>query len=43
MLLQMDPKRRISARVAMRHEYFCDLAPKIHELPEGKNNCFYSN
>ncbi|WAR10007.1 CDK14-like protein [Mya arenaria] len=31
--LQMDPKKRISAREAMTHDYFCDLPPKIHELP----------
>ncbi|KAL4217160.1 Cyclin-dependent kinase 14 [Mactra antiquata] len=32
--LQMDPKLRITAKAAMKHEYFSDLPPKIHELPD---------
>lgn len=35
--LQMDPRKRISAKDAMRHEYFCDLPPKIHELPDASS------
>lgn len=35
----MDPKKRISARAAMKHEYFCDLPTKIHELPDGMTIC----
>ncbi|KAK3582637.1 hypothetical protein CHS0354_001682 [Potamilus streckersoni] len=33
-LLQMPPNKRISARAAMKHDYFMDLPPKIHELPD---------
>ncbi|KAK3082735.1 hypothetical protein FSP39_003818, partial [Pinctada imbricata] len=33
-LLQMAPPKRISAHQAMRHEYFGDLPPKIHDLPD---------
>ncbi|KAL5006114.1 hypothetical protein ScPMuIL_017272, partial [Solemya velum] len=32
--LQMPPLKRISAQKALKHEYFDDLPPKIHELPE---------
>ncbi|XP_076441182.1 cyclin-dependent kinase 14-like isoform X2 [Babylonia areolata] len=32
--LEMEPTRRISAVVARQHEYFLDLPPKIHELPD---------
>ena len=31
----MHPYRRISARAAVDHDYFKDLPPKIHELPDG--------
>ncbi|XP_052829424.1 cyclin-dependent kinase 14 isoform X2 [Octopus bimaculoides] len=33
-LLQMEPSKRISASNAMKHEYFWDLPPKIHQLPD---------
>ena len=36
--LQMEPTKRISAKAAMKHEYFTDLPPKIHELPDGMKN-----
>lgn len=32
--LQMCPHKRISAQAAMKHEYFMDLPPKIHDLPD---------
>lgn len=32
--LEMEPTKRISAAQARRHEYFTDLPPKIHELPD---------
>lgn len=32
--LEMEPSKRISAAQARRHEYFLDLPPKIHELPD---------
>ena len=35
-LFQMRPHDRISARAALSHDYFKDLPPKIHELPDGK-------
>jgi len=33
-LLQVQPRRRILAKSAMRHQYFNDLPIKIHDLPE---------
>ncbi|XP_046556004.1 cyclin-dependent kinase 14-like [Haliotis rubra] len=33
-LLQMEPCRRLSAKLAMKHDYFRDLPPKIHDLPD---------
>lgn len=36
-LLQMHPYRRISARAALNHDYFKDLPPKIHELPDASS------
>jgi len=33
-LLQLEPVKRISAKLAMRHQYFDDLPSKIHQLPE---------
>lgn len=39
----MEPSKRISAAQARRHEYFMDLPPKIHDLPDGENvKCCYS-
>lgn len=35
--LQMCQHKRISAQAAMRHEYFMDLPPKIHELPDASS------
>lgn len=34
-ITQMEPCRRLSAKLAMKHEYFRDLPPKIHDLPDG--------
>ena len=31
----MCQHKRISAQAAMKHEYFMDLPPKIHDLPDG--------
>lgn len=33
-LLQMEPSKRICAEDAMKHEYFWDLPPKVHDLPD---------
>ncbi|XP_041374809.1 cyclin-dependent kinase 14-like [Gigantopelta aegis] len=33
-LLQMEPTKRLSADSAMKHEYFSDLPPMIHALPD---------
>lgn len=35
--LQMQPQFRISAEAAKRHEYFQDLPPRIHDLPDGSS------
>ncbi|GFN89567.1 cyclin-dependent kinase 14-like [Plakobranchus ocellatus] len=35
--LQMQPEYRISAEAAKRHEYFQDLPPRIHDLPDGSS------
>ncbi|GFR94405.1 cyclin-dependent kinase 14-like [Elysia marginata] len=35
--LQMQPQYRISAEAAKRHEYFQDLPPRIHDLPDGSS------
>lgn len=35
-LFQMEPSKRICAEDAMKHEYFWDLPPKVHDLPDGK-------
>lgn len=32
----MEPSKRICAEDAMKHEYFWDLPPKVHDLPDGK-------
>ncbi|XP_013408537.1 cyclin-dependent kinase 14-like [Lingula anatina] len=32
--LQLDSAKRISAKNAMYHDYFSDLPPRIHELPD---------
>ncbi|ESO99702.1 hypothetical protein LOTGIDRAFT_141710, partial [Lottia gigantea] len=34
--LQMDPSKRISAQLAMKHEYFHDLPPKIQDIQDGR-------
>ena len=36
-LLQLEPRKRISAKASMRHQYFDDLPQKIHELSDGKS------
>ena len=33
---QMEPIKRISAAMARHHDYFMDLPPKIHDLPDGQ-------
>lgn len=35
--LEMEPSKRISAAQARRHEYFMDLPPKIHDLPDASS------
>ncbi|KAH3826852.1 hypothetical protein DPMN_128764, partial [Dreissena polymorpha] len=37
LFLQMDSRKRISSLQAMKHQYFCDLPPKIHELPDASS------
>ncbi|PIK40212.1 putative cyclin-dependent kinase 14 isoform X4 [Apostichopus japonicus] len=37
-LLQMNPRKRISAEAAMRHDYFSNLPEPIHHLSEGRCN-----
>lgn len=32
--LQLQPHNRISAKDALYHKYFCDLPPKIYDLPD---------
>lgn len=36
-LLQMNPRKRISADLAMKHEYFSDLPDAIHHLPDASS------
>jgi hypothetical protein len=35
-LLQQRAQKRIGAEQALRHRYFSDLPPKIHELGDGE-------
>lgn len=34
----MNPRKRISAEAAMRHDYFSNLPEPIHHLSEGRCN-----
>ena len=41
MLLQQQGNKRIRAENALRHRYFADLPPKLHDLDDGNCSVFF--